>query len=274
MRLRGLLRTTWIVLAGALLLAPARPAAAQDDWDAADRAAVAGPVRQPQFNVEMNLNQWIFRNANVAQARDRIDSLLTLRLDCLERGGGLSKAQIEKLQWAGRADVMRFFRDVDALKEECKGLNFNDQRFQQIWPKVNALQGRLSTGLFDDNSLFHKVLEGMSRSGTSPPFQQQERQRRKFRQRAAIELALTTFEMGVPLTDIQRQKFLKLLVEELEPPKRFGGMDQYVVFYQASKLDEQKLRPIFDDAQWRAVNEMFRRARGMEVHLRTQGFIP
>ena len=85
---------------------------------------------------------------------------------------------------------------------------------------------------------------------------------------------MTTFEIGVPLTEVQRQRFLKLLFEELEPPKKFGDQDQYVVFYQASKLDQEKLKPIFDDAQWRALDETFRRARGMEAHLRQQGFIP
>ena len=224
--------------------------------------------------MERNLDQWIFGSSEVTQAQERVDSILTLRLDCLERAGGLSQAQLEKLRLAGRGDAARFLRKVDAIKAECKGLNFNDRKFQEMWQKIQPLQAEYNAGLFDEKSLFQKVLQGMSRSDPSAPYQEQERERRKFRHRAAIELAVNTFEIGVPLTTVQRQRFLKLLVEELKPPKKFGNQDQYVVFYQASKLDQEKLKPIFDDAQWRAVEETFRRARRMEAHLRQQGFIP
>lgn len=268
-----------IVLAGAMLLAPprARLAWGQDDWDAEGRAsgAEAARMRPAQVDVEANLNQWIFGGgASIAQTQRRIDSLLTLRLNSLEGAGGLSKAQVEKLRLAGRNDVARFFRKVDAVKQECRGMNFNDQRFQQIWPKIHALQAEFNSGLFDEKSLFHKVLQGMSRCDSSAPYQEQERERRQFRHRATIELAVAMFEMGVPLTEVQRQKFLKLLFEKLDPPKSFGSQDQYVVFYQASKLDEGKLKPIFDDAQWRALSVLLRSAKGMEAHLRNQGFIP
>ena len=101
--------------------------------------------------------------------------MLTLRLDSIERAGGLSKAQIEKLRLAGRGDVARFFRKVDAIKEECKGLNFNDRKFQEIWQKIQPLQAEFNAGLFDEKSLFQKVLQGMSRSDSSAPYQEQER---------------------------------------------------------------------------------------------------
>ena len=264
---------TWIAATGVVLLGAAHWAAAQDDWDAKERAAT-GPDEQPHFNAELNLNHQIFRSGAPAQARAKIDSMLTLRLESLERAGGLSPSQVEKLRLAGRADVTRFFRDVDALIEECKGLNVNDERFQKIWPKVNVMQAKLGAGLFNESSLFQKVLDGMARPGASAPYQQQEQDRRKFRHRAAAELALTTFEFGVPLTDDQRQKFLKLILEECEPPKSFGQMDDYVVLYQASKLDRKKLKPIFDDAQWRALEDTLRRVSGMEAMLKERGFVP
>ena len=269
-------RSALIALAGAFFLAIPQelPADVQDDWDAEGHADAAAAQHAQQFNVEANLNCWIFDGETADHAREKAELVLTLRLDSMERAGGLSKAQIEKLELAGCNDITCFFRRVETVKEECKGTNFNDQKFQKIWPKLSALQAELHAGLFDEKSLFHKVLQGMTRSDASAPYQEQERERRKFRHRASIELAVTMFEMGVPLTDVQRRKFLTLLCEETKPPKRFGSQDQFVVFYQASKLDEAKLRPIFDDAQWRAVKSLFLQAKGMESHLKSQGFIP
>ena len=265
------------VLAIAILLAPpwGRLVRGEDDWDAAGRAPDArAALQQQQFNVEANIICWICGNSSQAAAEKKAESLLTLRMSSLERAGGLSKAQIEKLRLAGNNDTAGFFRKVEALKQECHGLTFNDQKFQQIWPKVYALQGQFNAGMFGDKSLFDKVLQRMSRDGSSAPYQEEERQRRRFRYRAMVELAVTMFESGVPLTDVQRQKFLKVLVDEIEPPKSLGSQTEYVVFYQASKLEESKLKPIFDDAQWQALSNLLRTAKGMERQLKMQGFVP
>jgi hypothetical protein len=267
-----------IVLVGAFCLAVSQAwlASGQDDWDAEGRAPPAGAAvaRAGRIDVEVNMNHWICGEANIDHARRKIDSILTLRLDSIERAGGLSKTQIEKLRLAGCNDVSRFFRKVDAIKEECKGIDFNDQKFQQMWPKISALQVEYNAGLFGEKSLFQKVVKGMAHSDSSAPYQVQEQERRTFRHRATIELVVTMFEIGVPLTEVQRQRFIELLFAELKPPKSWGSQEQYVVFYQVSKLDEAKLRPIFDDAQWRALNEVLLRAKGMEAHLKSQGFIP
>ena len=266
-----------IALAGAILLAlmQSQFARGQDDWNADERAAGRpAAMMAPQIDMERQMSHMIFGGSNDAQAKKRIDAILKLRLDSIEQAGGLSKAQLDKLRLAGRGDVIRFFRKVEDVKKECKVLNFNDQRFRQIWPKINALKTELDSGLFQEGSLFQKAIVGIARSDPSTPYQEQERQRRKFRHRAAIELAVTMFELGVPLMEAQRQKFLKLLVEELKPPRKFGNRDQYVVFYQASKLDQEKLKAIFDDAQWRALNQMFRRAKGMERQLKKEGYLP
>jgi hypothetical protein len=248
----------------------------EDDWDAEDRTpdARAAAMQRGQFDAEANISAWICGSTSRATAERKAESLLTLRVHSLERAGGLSKTQLETLQLAARNDMACFFRKMDALKQECRGMNVNDQRFQQIWQKVDPLRTQFNAGLLDETSLFHKLLQGMSRRDPSAPYQEEERQRRQFRYRATIEVAVTMFEAGVPLTDVQRQKFLQVLFDELKPPKSIGRRAEYVVFYQASKLEEGKLRPIFDDAQWRALGQVFRNAKGMEQNLKTQGFVP
>jgi hypothetical protein len=271
-------RTALIALAIAVLLELpwGRCLRGEDDWDAEGRGpdARAAAQQRGQFDVEANITSWICGSPSRTTAERKAESLLTLRVGSLERAGGLSKAQLEMLRLAARNDLACFFRKMDALKQECRGMNVNDEKFQRIWPKVDPLRAQFNAGLLDETSLFQKVLQGMSRRDPSAPWHEEERQRRRFRYRATIEVAVAMFEAGVPLTDVQRQKFLKVLFDELEPPKSIGRRAEYVVFYQASKLDEGKLRPIFDDAQWRALDQVFRSAQGMEQNLKTQGFVP
>lgn len=246
-------------------------AGAPDDWDAEGHIGRAAAEAQfGRFDVEVN----ICDGQGAEQAKKKAESILTLRLNSLERAGGLSKPQVEKLRMAGENDIAAFFRRVDALKDECEQMNVNDQQFQKMWPKISAMRQECHNGFFGEKSLFDKVLQGMLRSNPSAPYQEQERQRREFRRRATIELAVVMFETGVPLTESQHQKFLGVLFKELQPPKSFGTLEQYVIFYQASKLDEAKLKPIFDDRQWAALSGLLRNAKNMEPHLKSQGFVP
>ena len=213
-------------------------------------------------------------NSDIANAKRRAESMLNTRVTSLERTARLSKEQAEKLRVAGRYDVTGFFRKVDAIKREFHGVDINDRRFQQVWTKVQPLQAQFNAGMFNETSLFHKVLLGMLRRNPSPAYEKEELQRRQFHYRATIEVAVTMFESSMPLTDVQREKFVKVLVDETKPPTCIGNQPLYVVIYLASKLDEKKLKPIFDDAQWRSLSNTFRNARGFEQLIKSQGFVP
>ena len=65
-------------------------------------------------------------------------------------------------------------------------------------------------------------------------------------------------ETSMPLTVVQREKFMKVLLEETKPPKSIGNQPMYAVIYQASKLDENKLKPNFDDSQWQTLSNALR----------------
>ena len=44
--------------------------------------------------------------------------------------------------------------------------------------------------------------------------------------------------------------------------------------FQASKLPEKELKPIFDDEQWQKIEQQFAEARRLEKTLRVGGFLP
>ncbi len=76
------------------------------------------------------------------------------------------------------------------------------------------------------------------------------------------------------LTDDQRRRFETLLLEETRPPKEFGVADYQIVMYQAAKIPEAKLKPIFDDLQWRTLRRELAVAGNQEPWLKKQGLVP
>ena len=251
----------------------------QDDWEVEEDApARPGPLAPAASERPENaFDQMVFRgNGNARQEKKRLESLLTLQVESVELACGLSDAQKRKLQLAGCGDMKRFFGSVEENRKMFRKVRNDRNKINQFWQDIQPLQAKLNSGFFDDVSLFHKVLRRTLDSEQFAKYEQQESERRKFRYEAKIGLVVAMLENGMPLRDEQRQRFVKLLVDETQPPRRFGQSqyDYYVVLFQAAKLPENKLKPIFDDAQWRALSQQFAQAKAMERTLRKNGIVP
>jgi hypothetical protein len=75
------------------------------------------------------------------------------------------------------------------------------------------------------------------------------------------------------LSKEQHRRFVAVIVEETRPLKRYGELDDAAVMWQASRLPVAKLKPIFDDDQWRLLGERFVRAKMLEKTLVAQGYL-
>lgn len=250
----------------------------QDDFDADEKA-----VRREAAEEEMRIGaviqatdfyQWVYGQSYPAQFEQKVESQFALQLDTVQRVCTLSDSQKKKLELAGRGDAKRFYRTVDALKEKCVGRSH--QALNEIWQEIQPLRTKADAGLFGEASLFRKTLRQTLSPEQSAQYEKQERERRRFRYEAKIENALSMMETSLALRAEQRQRFVKLLLDETEPPKQFSqqGTECYVLFYQAGKLGEEKLKTIFDEAQWRTLQPRFEQARQLETYLKSSGFVP
>jgi len=252
----------------------APPALSGDDWDVGKKA-----VDQPNQQVRVMLpdfDQWVLGGKTRDQMERTLRSLLALHVESVARACELSGAQREKLQLAGEGDLKRLFRTIEKLREKHRDVGQDQQKVNAFVQEMSPLQMKLQTGVYDDSSLFRKVLRQTLNHEQSAQYEQQERERRKFRYEAKIELVLSTLQNNISLRADQRQRLVKLLLDETEPPKKFGvgQYDYYIVLCQAGRLPEAKLKPIFDDAQWRSFQRLLTRYRGMETFLQQQGFLP
>ena len=248
----------------------------QDDWDAVKDPANPPAARvfaAPQFHLP-DFDRWVYGGKTSAQVKQMLMSRFTSQLESVERDCQLSEVQRRKLELAARGDVRRFFRQADEVRAKFGEVRNDQQMLGKIMQEIQPLQAKIKSSFFDQNSLLHKVLKGTLDDEQSHEYEQQQRERRRFQYEAKIELALAMLETGVPLRERQRQRFVKLLLDQTEPPNKFGQQACYVVFYQAGTLEEEKLKAIFDDAQWRAIKQLLFRAKGLEAHLKSNGFIP
>jgi hypothetical protein len=249
----------------------ARIAQAQDDWDMAKK-----PADRQNGNVRFGLpdfDQWVFGGRG-DMGENMLKTQLAVRLEAANHACELSPAQREKLRLAGEGDLKRLSRSIGQAREAYREIGQDQQKLNAFSQLISKLQTSIQSGVFGESSLYQKVLQETLTKDQAARYELQERERRKFRYEAKIELVLTNFENSLVLRADQRQRLVKLIVDETEPPKKAGPYDFYAVLFQAAKLDDEKVKPILDEGQRESFKKVFNQYRGLEQFLRGQGYIP
>lgn len=239
-----------------------------------DDDAVIPQAQAVNFEIQENqFDSWIFQNIPTAvAARKRLDEMLTLKIDDVDRACQLSESQKKKLQLAARGDVVQFFEKVEVVRKKFLLVRKDQQKFNEIWQDISPLQVQFQAGLFGDDSFYHKTLRNMLKGEQLSKFLQIDGERRKFQYRAKVELVVAMLENALPLRDDKRQKFINLVIEESRPPRSFGQQqDYYLVMWNISKIPEKTLRPLFTDTEWKVLNQQFQQVRGLEQWLKQSG---
>src|SRR5439155_14939241 len=145
-------------------------------------------------------DQWVFRpNGNATMARKRLESLLTLQLDEIDRACRLTDAQKNKLHLAGRGDMKRIFDTYEAAKRKFNALGNDVQRIQEVMPDVAPVQKAMQGGLSTTDSLLHKSLRHTLTAEQLAKYDAVLAERRAFRHRTNIERAVPMLEPGAPM---------------------------------------------------------------------------
>jgi hypothetical protein len=252
------------------------PAVRAQDEEEEEAAPAAAPARFDAFN-GFNFDQWVFGNlggGNAGMVRNKLDARLELEVDDIERSCGLTPVQKKKLLVAGRGDIKRFFDRLEELRRKFDKLRNQQNALGMIWQDVQPLQAGVNSGLFGGDSIFAKALRTTLTPEQIADHEKAARDRLLFRYWAKVDLVLEMLNSQVGFTVEQRDRLLKLLTEETRPPQRLGQNDYYAVLYQIAMIPEAKLKPMFDDLQWRLLNQLLTQAKGLGMWLKQNGFIP
>jgi hypothetical protein len=243
-------------------------------FDDEDEAPPAPAAARPAFVVNARqFNVWVFASAD-APPRERFEAALTILLEEAEVVCGLTEAQVAKLRLAGLGDITRFRDRVDAKRRELQDKSYDQDRANEVLQKVQPLRLAFQAGLFGDGSLFGRTLEGMLDEGQARRYAAGLLQRAVFAYLAKVDLAVASWARSMGLTADQRQRLTWLILAETRAPRRLGQQEQLVVPYQVSKIDQDKLRPLFDDKQWPIFDRVLNQGRQMERALLDSGYLP
>ena len=246
------------------ILGMARTAQAQDEAEP-EKEQPAEAELQFQMTDEQ-FEQWIF-------GKD------------LERGTKASPISPRLGDQSGRSDVpahagseeeaggRRTRRHEAALRSLSRSEGAAPSRrgdFNQIGPilqELQAFQQAPHAYLFGDESMLAKTLKK-----TLTPEQIAAHEKDVYRSR--VEWMVSLLDKALGLKAEQHRRFVTLIVEETPPLKRYGSFDYDAVMFQASRLPQDKIKPIFDDAQLTKLLVRFGQARRMETILFGEGYLP
>ena len=256
------------------LLGSSFACAAPDDVEAVKQDEQQVNVQFFQMD-EANFDANVFQpSGNAKAARTQIETKLKLQLDELHRVCGITEAQKQKLTLAASSDVKRFFDEVDRIRKKVKAGNIDQNAWNNIWQEIQPLRNKQAAGLFGDSSFYAKTVRKTLNEEQIQKYDAVVNERRKFRYRASLEVAVTNLESAVPLKHSQHEAIVKLLMEETQPPPTFGQYDQYLVMHQLGKIAEPKLKPLLDEHQWKLMEGQIQQYKGMEQFLIQNGMIP
>jgi hypothetical protein len=245
-----------------------------DDWD-----GEVPPGQIIQQNVFMmddsNFETWVFGgNRSGTAARERLEKLLALQIEFIDRSCTLDADQRKKLELAGHGDVKRFYDRIEVSRRKFQKVKNDPNKVGEIYQEIQPLQTVLNMGPFGDGSIFSKTLLRALRPDQVAKFEAVDHERRLFRYGSKVGAAVARLDGSLALTREQRRKLTEVIMKETKPPRQFGQQDQQVVLLQASKLPEAKLRPIFDDAQWKVLSRQFAQVQGQEFMIKSNGYVP
>jgi hypothetical protein len=131
--------------------------------------------------------------------------------------------------------------------------------------------------LFGDDSLLGKTLGTTLDQDQVAAREKAFLERNLVRHRTAIDSAVKALQNNLGMNEVQGTKLAELLLRETRPPRKFGNApDIALVLFQASRIPEARIRPIFDDAQWRIMSRwmaIYVRGASGEKTLNKNGFV-
>lgn len=226
----------------------------------------AGPAESPSFT--------------------RARSLAEKRLGRIDDAVGLTPEQRQRLRLAIESDIRRFAAEVDDVRSRFAGVrvNLNDQEGQKTWHRfqqeVQRCRQRLR-GLFDDGSLFAKVLPATLEPGQLAAIEAEARARRSFRWRAMVAATLVKMDEAIGLDERQHELVEQTLlarepalrVDELSPDQDNAHLQQNLVYMVLASADQAVLKKAVSERQWRTLALLMNQGKAMRSWIEQQGIL-
>jgi len=238
----------------ALVVCP--QALAQDEDDAEQTDLVAQDARARlqlqvrQARLELSLAG--FGVQAVAAFRERLNRDLMTHVNRADPEFELTEQQKTKLILAGRGDIKRVLDRRQAIQERLERASADDPATAVKYAReIEDFQENLQRGIFGDESLFAKTMATTITREQRNKAVDRRRENRLAGYRLAVADAAVRLTPALGLSDEQARKLKKLLTDEINPPLQSGETDHAYIMFHFAHLPEAKVKPIFNDTQWK-----------------------
>lgn len=208
-----------------------------------------------------------------------------LRLGRLERICGLQPRQQRTLELAMESDMRRVAEQIDAVRRTYSGarVNMNDQTGQRTWHQfqqdVQRCRQRMQ-GIFGTGSLYAKVLVTTLDPGQLERIAEESRSQRSFRWKSMVAVVLLKLDASLGLTHQQHEALRKVLLArepalQMEAPAEQSNShaEQMLVYMILSEIDQEELRPLVTEPQWRMLSIFMNQGKAMRSWIEQQGLL-
>jgi hypothetical protein len=245
------------------------PAQAQDKAEEEKEEQPVQPARKPTLTAA-DLEQWAYGPGGVDRARVRLEARLAWEIQKIDRIARLTPEQKKKLELAGRGDIKRRLDQIWERISTVGGGPVDRVQARGILVEMQRLNVDSNPQVFGDDSLFAKTL-----TRTLAPEQRARHAERQILASYQLRVQWVIFPLvrQLRMSPEQQRRFVAAIVEGTRPLKRYGELDEAAILLQAARLPEAKLRPIFNESQWRRLGPHLDAARRMEKVLIEQGYV-
>ena len=208
-----------------------------------------------------------------------------LRLNRLERLCGLQPRQQRTLELAMESDMRRVAEQIESVRRTYAGarVNMNDQAGQRTWHQfqqdVQRCRQRMQ-GIFGSTSLYAKVLATTLDPGQLERIAEESRSQRSFRWRSMVAVVLLKLDASLGLTHQQHDALQKVLLArepalQMEAPAEQSNShaEQMLVYMILSEIDQEELRPLVTEPQWRMLSIFMNQGKAMRSWIEQQGLL-
>ena len=231
-----------------------------------------GQVARVEISSDEEFELAIFDQRTASATREKLDAMLQLRIEQIDRECGLADEQKQKLRLMGHGDIKHIFDDFEKAKRQFKLLNNDWAKLDQIGPLIDSVQ-TAKQEMLESGSLFGKSLRQTLTREQFARYEVMVREQHELQHRAQIELAVRKLEESMPLREAQRRELIVLLGKDIKHVQSTRSFYFYIVMSQIANLSEEKIKPLLTEIQWRIWEKRLGEYKIVIARLRQAGVV-
>jgi hypothetical protein len=215
------------------------------------------PLRRAVPNEQRDwIESWVFSGQTASAARAQLENAAAQRISLVKSKCQLDEVQLDKIELAANGDIARFFREVNSLRDEFKGMQPNRDNMNEVAKRVAPVQQTWNRGMATSQSLFVGVLKSVltpeQRSRVSEERDSQLQERRRFQLMNFIK----NVEKTIPFSAMQREQLMNSVGGFMLSSANNSLNESYLAYVAATKIEPETLSEFLDSPQIEAFKKL------------------